>query len=955
MKQKNSRLAVLLFTMILFFVPAYSADSYKKLPIKPQRESKEDLFQLFRSPDNRHYPYARWWWNGSRITEEEINRQLDVMKEAGIMGVEINTIKLEDDIDPLHYPSHPVLGDEWLRLINVAADGCEKRGMVCDMILGSGWPYGGEFLSRDEQIQMLTIETFDIDGGSNGFTFSINRGDILDKVNPPILSPGEEPVKELMYLRLMPKQVNEFTEGIAFDELVKGENISIDVPQGQYVLYCFVKLTGYMYVIEGAPGASGPVLNHFDGKAVKGYLDHFSTILDFKDGPLKGKIRSAFTDSFELEGANWSFTMLDEFEKRMGYSLYPYLPYIIDKIGQLGDRVNEEYGSEFSTKVTEEIVNRVRNDFEHVKVEVFHENFVDVYTNWCHHNGLKARVQAYGRDLHPIESAMYIDIPESETWHWSEVGVDFRENESVLDRNYGMVNKLVASGSRFSGNNIVSCEEVTNVANIFQLSLEEIKIIGDKSNLSGVNHSVLHGYNYSPEDAVFPGWIKFGTYFSENNTWWPYMRLWTDYKARVSAILQNSKLQADIAVLLPFEDLWSKFGQQRDPFPSIVYPDYAYNLWEAIHQNGNGCDFVTERIIQQSKIKNGQLIVGNCSFKTIFLFGVSSLAPKTARLLSDFVAKGGRVMCIGETPYQSWGMNDAAKNSAETAGIINKIKASHPARFIEIPAPTGNLPLHEWFANIQRQYGIAPMVKIEKPNKFFSQNYYKSKDRDIFYLINYSIDESMDMTFGFPNEVKGKQAWLWDAETGERYMFPESGNTLKLHLGPAETKFVVFDTERNGKTLPPCIVADSIKPIEGLWTLKTTHIDKTVRSVEIDRLVDLNTLPFPWLRHFAGVLEYTTEVNVDDPTQCRILDAGLTHNGVTELIVNGELVGVKWYGERRFDVSEKLKKGANTITIKVTTLLGNYAKSLEGNPVAQRWANEQSYRPIGLAGPVRLY
>jgi hypothetical protein len=121
-----------------------------------------------------------------------------------------------------------------------------------------------------------------------------------------------------------------------------------------------------------------------------------------------------------------------------------------------------------------------------------------------------------------------------------------------------------------------------------------IKIAGDQSILSGVTHSVLHGFNYSPLKAPFPGWVRYGTFFNERNTWWPYFRKWADYKARLYAVLQHAEMQADIAILPPLADLSMKFGFQRDPFPSFAYPAYVYQVWEAIHQNGSGCDYVTE-------------------------------------------------------------------------------------------------------------------------------------------------------------------------------------------------------------------------------------------------------------------------------------------------------------------------------------------------------------------------
>ena len=52
-----------------------------------------------------------------------------------------------------------------------------------------------------------------------------------------------------------------------------------------------------------------------------------------------------------------------------------------------------------------------------------------------------------------------------------------------------------------------------------------------------VTHSVWHGFNYSPPDAPFPGWVQYGTYHNENNNWWPYVKYLNRYKARLSSVL----------------------------------------------------------------------------------------------------------------------------------------------------------------------------------------------------------------------------------------------------------------------------------------------------------------------------------------------------------------------------------------------------------------------------------
>lgn len=44
----------------------------------------EDLWSGFREPPAEARPFVRWWWNGNRVTEAEILRELDLLKEAGV-------------------------------------------------------------------------------------------------------------------------------------------------------------------------------------------------------------------------------------------------------------------------------------------------------------------------------------------------------------------------------------------------------------------------------------------------------------------------------------------------------------------------------------------------------------------------------------------------------------------------------------------------------------------------------------------------------------------------------------------------------------------------------------------------------------------------------------------------------------------------------------------------------
>ncbi|HZK65849.1 MAG TPA: glycosyl hydrolase, partial [Puia sp.] len=128
-------------------------------------EGQDTLFEIFRSPQNKYRPFVRWWWNGDRVTKEEVLRELDVMQKAGIGGVEINPIKWNEQDDAVGIKELTWGSDEWLEVVETAVKGAKERGMTCDMIVGSGWPYGGEFVPLAEQSQIMLLGTKNLEGG----------------------------------------------------------------------------------------------------------------------------------------------------------------------------------------------------------------------------------------------------------------------------------------------------------------------------------------------------------------------------------------------------------------------------------------------------------------------------------------------------------------------------------------------------------------------------------------------------------------------------------------------------------------------------------------------------------------------------------------------------------------------------------------------------------------------
>ncbi|HUX96189.1 MAG TPA: glycosyl hydrolase [Bacteroidales bacterium] len=918
------------------------------------------LYESFRDPELKYHPFVRWWWNGNKVAVNELIRELKLLKAAGIGGVEINPVEFptRSEGDDLGIPSVKWLSDEWIDLLKLVFDETRSLGMFCDLIVGSGWPFGSEYLPENERSQIVTIAVKKLTGPAD---YEISEFEIFKEADPAISSPFPGRTMELLSLQLVPDPVENFDQAVPLVLNPEVKTIKFSIPKGKHALIALVKINAFMQVINGAPGATGPVLDHYNSYAVRKYLDKMSGTIERRIGPLSENLRALFTDSMELEGANWTDKMREYFVRRNGYDIMTYLPFILFKTGAMGNVTDFNYGVPLTSEM-ENIIRRMRYDFDMTKADLLDENFTGTYLSWCRELNLKSRAQAYGRGLFPLESSFDYDIPEGESWtmNWLKhrIGEEMPESDYRRGRAYTMVNKYVSSAAHLKGKRLISCEEMTDTYTVFNTSLENLKIGSDQSIISGITHSIFHGFNYSPPEAPYPGWIRYGAYYNEKNTWWPWFNIFNEYKARLSALLQNVMMFADIAILPPLDDMWSLIGAQMEPFPSITHVDYFTLVWEAINKNGGGCDYISQRVLIESEMKSGYMFYGPRKYKTLFLVKVDSLHPQTAEKLLDFVEAGGRIFCIESFPSASLGYSHYIDNDRKVTGIIEKMK-SYPDRFILLDKPESNFI--EWYKEVQDRYNIQPYLKIENPDPYIMQNRYQGDDgTEVIYLINSNIHNSHNTKISFSPEISaGKYCWKWDPETGNRQkVMLDRNNSIAIDLGQSESFLFVFDRTIKGDEWRPVPAsgANEIK-IEKGWKAEFIHChDNSEKTANIDILTDLrDTIEYV---SFAGTVRYTNSFNVKNPSSKTYLNAGKVY-GLCGAVLNGKDLGIRWYGRRIFDITDHIKEGANKLEIKVVTSMGNYMKSLTGNPIAQYWTNEknkvQPLQSMGLLGPVTIY
>ena len=934
--------------------------------------SSKQLYSQFQKPDNQYRPFVRWWWNGDRVKAEELIRELHLLKDAGIGGVEINPISFPTGADTLDTKALKWLSDEWIDLLKVVFDEAEKIGMQCDLIIGSGWPFGAESLPRNERAEVLLTYAKEVPPGE---TLEMSLFHIYKELDPGVTIVNPRRTPELVSILLAPDPIGGLDEAIDLSDKVKDGVLTVDVPEGKWQLYAMVKYESFASVINGAPGAAGSILNHMDATAVRHYLDHMADAIEGRIGPLSAHLRSFFVDSMELEGNNWTADFAEEFKARRGYDLLPWLPFTMFEVTRLGDVKNFNYGSKKSPKFQEE-VNRVRFDFELTKAELLHERYTETFLAWCKEKGVKSRSQAYGRGLFPLESSLGYDFPEGESWttNWlrHRIGEEMGDEDYRRGRGYTMINKYVSSAAHLAGRRVVGAEEMTNTYKVFTTSLEFLKVGSDMSAISGVTHSIWHGFNYSPPEAKFPGWIQYGTFHNERNTWWPYVKNLNDYRARMASQLQNADMYTDIAILPANYDMWSTMGVQTEPFPVKLNVPYTSLIWEAIHKTGGGADYVTEIILRDSKVKNGKICYGPKEYGTLFLVEVTSTTPETIAKLEEFVRQGGRVFCVAKYPEKALGLKDYEARDKEIAAGIERLKA-YPDRFILLETPADGKYL-EWYEGVMEKYSLPHSISISSPDRFLLQDRFVTDDGSSFFLfMNAHMSESRETDITFPKSItSGKNAWVYDPATGTRFPLKlDKSGKAHFSFGPSETCLFVFNKDGRNVKAPGLqekvwydrltggfnAPSGAVTVAEGPWDLSLTQPQlKQTWTARLDTLQDFKDMADSTFKNFMGTVVYKTTVNLDGKALPKYLDLGKVAD-ICELKVNGKNVGTEWFGERIYDVSPYVKPGENTIEVKVTTLMGNYMQTLKESLVVQRFLfkRNQPYVSAGLIGPVKLY
>ena len=821
----------------------------------------DQINAMLTNPGNDSRGMTRWWWYGCCVEKEEIDRELDFMKEAGIGGVELQILyPVTPDDAEKGLRNIPHGSPEFFEMLRHTAAACAARGMACDLTPGSCWPYGGPTVEMEDAQQEALPYQLDVHGPKKFSCDFTTR--FAGTVCAAVMGKMENCV-------MLPETVVDITDKFQIKELFGWpwgtQLVEIDIPEGDWKI-CFFVISQHRNR-NGKPSrnAEGLVIDHCSRRATDRFLEQaVQPILDRAPG-----IRTLFCDSIEVEGHNWSGVLLEEFKKRRGYDLKPYIYALWGDMG--------------------EITPHIRYDYFRTMSELTIENFFDPLTEFAHKNGTLSRIQAHGTwgDILRVYAAG--DIPEGETFG------DHRTLEvNTIHR------RLAASAGHIYGKNLISNETFTWLKRPrFTETLEEMKAAVDAVFLDGMNMIVNHGYAYSPEKAGKRGWPFYAsTHINHTVPWWPLYRNLGDYIHRASEILRRGRPVAEVAVYLPQADIYADNMLSELHLAMRLEEHLGRADMDAIQKAGYWFDYINdEALCQLGEIADGKLTIGENGYRAILLVGCTRLSVETARKLRDFARCGGILIC-DHVPGESCGL----LGREEMAEEVRRLMAE--------AAPVVAENRQEALLQALRER-LVPDVTVSAPNEV-GYVHRQEGETHLYFLSNLS-EEGREVSVTFRDRREPVRAWSVD--TAKPIAIRREGERCVFSMAAHESVLVAFAPEL--EYAPVCEA-----PVEKNPCLTLTGWTLTVEGKAYPMEEPLSWETIPGLEHFSGMGSYECTFQADDTMQ----DATLRLSGISaaaRVFLNGELVGDIWTHPLEVSLAGKLREGENTLCIDVYSTLVN--------------------------------
>ncbi|MDW8320097.1 MAG: glycosyl hydrolase [Armatimonadota bacterium] len=727
----------------------------------------ESLEEGFRHPPNSARPHTWWHWVNDNISKEGITADLEAMKRVGVGGAQIFNVDVG-------VPSGGVtfMSDRWREMVVHAVEEAHRLGIELCIHNCAGWSSsGGPWVKPEHAMLIVVTRAVQVQGPVRfsdvlpqpemraGFyrdiavlAFPTPQGSLrIQNLRGKAAYDRQDGIQPVAETDVPMESVIQRDRVLNLTALLRADGrLEWDVPAGNWTIL----RVGYTPTGKdnhpATPEGRGLEVDKMSKEALDAFWNEGMMATVLRDiGPLAGKtLNNALVDSYEVGSQNWTPRFREEFRRRRGYDLLPFLPVFAGYV----------VGSP-------EISERFLWDVRQTVSELFVENYYGHFAALCRRHGLLFSTEPYGNGtFDDLAAGGRADIPMGEFW----IGGGARETA-----------KLAASSAHIYGRKVVGAEAFTATPEMGRWLNDpySMKALGDHIFCLGVNRFIFHRYAHQPWRNVKPGMTMgpWGFHFERTITWWEQGRAWLKYLARCQYLLQQGRFVADIAI----------YVGEHQPISAPFRPD--------LREKGYDYDCLNREVLLRAGVRNGRIVLpSGMTYRVLVLPDTRFMTPRVLRKLAELVRAGAVV--IGPKPEKSPSLSGYPQCDEHVRRLSDEVWGDCDGVNVkERRYGKGKVVWGKSIEQVLQEMGVPPDFEVT-PRSRIEYIHRVVGDTDIYFVSNQRHrTEEVEALF----RVSGKTPQLWHPDTGVIEPAPvyrvQGGRTIvRLRLGPAGSVFVVF-------------------------------------------------------------------------------------------------------------------------------------------------------------------
>ena len=685
---------------------------------------------------------------------------------------------------------------------------------------------------------------------------------------------------------------------------VSADGIIDGLPRGLWrILRMGHTSTGHTNATGG--GGRGLECDKFSRQAIRKQLEHWFGAIHGR-APKKVLTR-LHVDSWECGSQNWSKTFADEFARRRGYDLLPWLPvYAGVPIASSGQ--------------TDQVLRDIRQTIADLIDEVFFDEVEQAAK--CYGVDLSTECVAPTMVSDGLRHYLHATYPMGEFWL----------NSPTHDKPNDMLDAI--SGAHIYGKRVILAEGFTEVRGTWDETPAMLKPLLDRNYCLGINSIVFHVCTHNPWTDRRPGMTLdgIGTFFQRDNTWWREMPAFTRYITNCQELLQEGQPVVDLAVYIGDEVPRRALLPERltSMLPGLFGDSILRREAARMANEGQPMETSPVGVNHTRNMTKAEDWVNPLHGYKYDSFNHD--------VLSDMRVENGEVVTRGGMRYkalvipQTHTMNPTGINTAREE--IEKLRRQG-ATIIDTPWTDADLSA----------LGISPDIVLPTGLDYTHRH---TAEGEIYFISNQT---PRAITFAPKVRESRRHRYLMDPL---REHFTVAGDSVTLE--PYASIFYELTDDDLSILAEKEPIARRTQTLDGEWNIRLEENGMT----GTDTLRSWATYDDPRMRYYSGHAAYEKTFKHKGKGRTWI-QMDKVHD-IATVYVNGIRCGTSWLPPHRIEITDAVRKGKNQLRIEVVNTWANALQGADNGtpPFDGIWTNgkyrraEKDLLSAGLLTPPRI-